>query len=106
MANLKAFGLRIKELRVLRKLTQEKLAEKCDINSKYISRIEMGLQFPSFDVLAKITAAMRMEMKDVFDFNHSAKTTNELRKDLRRLVEEADGEKLQLAYKTLKAILR
>jgi transcriptional regulator with XRE-family HTH domain len=106
MADIKAFGLRMKELRVLRKLTQEKLAEKCDINSKYISRIEMGLQFPSFDVLAKIAVALRVEMKEVFDFSHSAKTANELRKDLRRMLEEADGEKLQLAYKTLKAILR
>lgn len=106
MENVKAFGLRVKELRVSRKLTQDKLAEKLDINSKYLSRIEMGYSFPSFEVLARIAAVLQVEMMDFFDFSHGARTTGELRKEMRKMVEHADDEKITLAYKTLKAILR
>jgi transcriptional regulator with XRE-family HTH domain len=106
VADLRAFGLRMKELRTLRKLTQEQLAEKCDVNSKYISRIEMGYSFPSFNILEKICDTLHVEMRDMFDFGHSSKTAGELRKEMRGMMEQADGEKLKLAYKTLKAILR
>jgi transcriptional regulator with XRE-family HTH domain len=105
VADLRAFGLRMKELRTLRKLTQEQLAEKCDINSKYISRIEMGYSFPSFNILKEICATLQVEMRDMFDFGHSAKSAGQLRKEMRGMVEQAEGEKLKLAYKALKAIL-
>ena len=106
MTELNAFGSRIKELRTLRKLTQEQLAEKCEINSKYLSRIEMGYSFPSFEILNKICSVLHVEMADLFNFAHNSKTAGQLRKEIRGMVEQADGEKLQLAYKTLKAILR
>ena len=106
MENLRAFGLRVKELRTLKKLTQDQLAEMLDINSKYLSRIEMGYSFPSFDVLSKIADALEVLMLEIIDFSHAGKTTAELRKEMRRMVEQASDEKLPSAYRTLKAAVR
>ncbi|MBI4666343.1 MAG: helix-turn-helix transcriptional regulator [Nitrospinae bacterium] len=106
MADIKSFGLRVKTLRALRKLTQEQVAEKCGINSKYVSRIEMGYQFPSFDILVKLCAAMNVEMQDLFNFAHTGKSAKEYRKGLNELVNEADEEKLELAYRIIKAVVR
>lgn len=41
-ANLKALGARIRELRRERGLTQEELAERAGLHSRYISRVELG----------------------------------------------------------------
>lgn len=40
--NLKALGARIRELRRERGLTQEELAERAGLHSRYISRVELG----------------------------------------------------------------
>ena len=40
-------GLRIKEIRQNRKISQDKLSEKLDIDPKYLSRIEVGKATPS-----------------------------------------------------------
>lgn len=49
----KQLGLRIKELRMKNKLTQEKLAELVDINTKHQSSIETGRHFPSSELIEK-----------------------------------------------------
>jgi transcriptional regulator with XRE-family HTH domain len=41
-ANLKVLGARIRELRRERGLTQEELAERAGLHSRYISRVELG----------------------------------------------------------------
>ncbi|MBI5815291.1 MAG: helix-turn-helix transcriptional regulator [Nitrospinae bacterium] len=106
MADLKTFGLRVKELRAIRKLTQDELAEECEINSKYLSRMEMGHHFPSFEVLSKIAESLGVDMLELFDFGHSAKSAGEMRKEMRAMLDGADEENLRTAYRTLKAILR
>ena len=42
IAPQKAFGSRIKELRLLAGMTQEDLAERCGLFRTYMSRIETG----------------------------------------------------------------
>lgn len=44
-------GLRIKQCRIMRKLTQENLAEKIDVSSHYIYEIEKGLKNMSLNTL-------------------------------------------------------
>lgn len=106
MNKLKLFGKRARELRAIRKLSQEQLAEKAHISPKYISRIEMGQQFPSIGTLTKLAKALRVEIKDLFEFEHEAKNITELKKSINRLLNEADEEKLRLAVKVLRALVR
>ena len=51
-------GLRIKQCRTLRKLTQEDLAEKIDVSSHYIYEIEKGLKNMSLNTLIDLSTTL------------------------------------------------
>ena len=63
-------GMRVREVRKLRGLSQERLAEKVGIDPKQISRIEGGRSAPSFETLESIARDLQVEMKDLLDFQH------------------------------------
>jgi len=52
-------GARIKELRKLRQITQEQLAEKVDLATRYISLIEVGRSSPSLETIETSPALCR-----------------------------------------------
>ncbi len=106
MKELKLFGMRIKELRTIRKLSQEQLAEKAAISPKYMSRIEMGQQFPSINVITKLANALQVELKDFFEFAHEVRNTKELKEIINGLLKETDEERLRIAVKVLRALVR
>ena len=59
MAKLKELlGKRIKEIRLARNLTQEQLAEIIDIGAASLSKIEIGMNYPTDDNLEKIAKAL------------------------------------------------
>ena len=66
-------GLRIKEIRQNRKISQDKLSEKLDIDPKYLSRIEVGKATPSLDLLVKTACLLNVEVKELFEFTHLEK---------------------------------
>jgi transcriptional regulator with XRE-family HTH domain len=45
--------------------SQEKLAEKADLSTVFISRIERGIESPSVDNLVKIAKALRERVQDL-----------------------------------------
>jgi transcriptional regulator with XRE-family HTH domain len=47
--------------------SQEKLAEKADLSTVFISRIERGRESPSVDNLAKIAKALGVRVRDLVD---------------------------------------
>jgi transcriptional regulator with XRE-family HTH domain len=47
--------------------SQEKLAEKADLSTVFISRIERGVESPSVDNLLKIAKALGVRMRDLVD---------------------------------------
>ncbi len=99
-------GSRIKELRKLRGLSQEKLSEKVNIDPKHLSRIEVGRGFPSLDTLERLANILNVELKDFFEFAHEAKSPKELKEALNSFLKEADEEKLRLLVKVVRAIIR
>ncbi len=70
MDTKKLIGMRIKEIRRSKGFSQEQLAEKADINSKYLSRMERGTENPTLDMLIKLSNALEIEMWEMFDFGH------------------------------------
>lgn len=64
-----AFGKKLKEIRKNRKYTQEQLAEKLDLSSRQLIRIENGQNFPSVDTLEKIIHVLNIKIKDLFNFD-------------------------------------
>lgn len=61
-------GQRIKFFRESRKLTQERLAEMVGIDSKHLSRIENGRNYPSLETLEKILENLDVTYEEVFNF--------------------------------------
>ncbi|HDS85046.1 MAG TPA: XRE family transcriptional regulator [Phycisphaerales bacterium] len=59
-------GLRIKELRNQRGLSQEKLAMLADLDRTYINSVENGRRNISINSLAKISAALGYTLQDFF----------------------------------------
>ena len=55
---LRAFGYAVKKLRESRGLTQEKLAEKADLDRTYLSDIERGSRNPGIKNVAKLAKAL------------------------------------------------
>ncbi len=68
METKELLGLKIKEVRKQRKLTQEQLAEKLNLDVGYISKLEVGRNFPTIGTLEKIASALDVELYELFQF--------------------------------------
>ena len=66
MIDYKLIGLRIKTMRQKSKVTQEELAEKVDITTVYLSKIENGHVRPTIDLLDSICIAMNYNLDTLF----------------------------------------
>ena len=60
------FGLRVKELRLERKLSQEALANLAGIDTTYMPGIEKGLRNVSIIVVEKLAIALKVELNELF----------------------------------------
>ena len=60
-------GLKIKELRKLKGLSQEKLANLADIDRTYLPTIEKGERNVSIEVVERLAKALNVTIKDLFD---------------------------------------
>lgn len=61
-------GKRIKILREKAHLTQEKLAELSGISLDYLGKIEVNINKPGLKTLIKISNALSIPIKSLFDF--------------------------------------
>jgi transcriptional regulator with XRE-family HTH domain len=101
-----SIGMRIKELRQSRHLSQESLAERVGISSKYLSSIERGKENPTLDTLIKLSMALNVELSDMFSISYYGKTAKELKAFISNLLKDSDDEKLRLMARVVKAIQR
>jgi len=49
---------------------------------------------------------LNIDIKDLFEFSHKAPTQKELKETLNSLLKDADEEKLRMAIKVLRAVVR
>ena len=59
-------GKKIKELRLSCSLTQEELADRCELTKGYISQLENDLTSPSIATLIDILLALGTDLKEFF----------------------------------------
>ena len=64
--NLK-IGEKLKRFRILNELTQDELAQRCDLTKGFISQIERDLTSPSIATLIDILEALGTDAKNFFD---------------------------------------
>lgn len=67
---LKSFGKNLRKIRLERKLTQEELANRADIEISQVSRIERGIINTSISQVYQIAKAMEIHPKELFDFEY------------------------------------
>ena len=97
-------GMRIREVRKLRSLSQEKLAEMVGVDPKQISRIEGGKSAPSLDTLDAIARDLQVEMKDLLDFQH-LKTGESIEGQALRIFHLMDDQTKRLAIRILHTLV-
>ena len=68
----KRLGRRIYDFRKQSGLTQAALAERAKISNEFMSAVERDAKLPSLQVLEGIAAGLRVELKDVFNFDRTA----------------------------------
>jgi transcriptional regulator with XRE-family HTH domain len=56
------FGERVREERIKRRLTQEKMAEALDISTSYVGQIERGVRCPTMDRLVAIANVLELSI--------------------------------------------
>jgi transcriptional regulator with XRE-family HTH domain len=68
-ANIRVkFGRKIREVRKSVGLSQEALGFKSNIHRTYIGAVERGEQNVSLDNIYKLAKALKVEIKELFDF--------------------------------------
>jgi DNA-binding XRE family transcriptional regulator len=98
-------GCRIKHIRMKKGFTQEQLAEKIDINSKYLSSIERGKENPTLNTLIKLSESLDVNLNNIF-YQVEIEDPAKRKSLINSILNEASDEQLKLAYKILSAIIR
>ena len=62
-----SIGSKIKQLRTFYGLTQEELADRCELTKGYISQLENDLTSPSISTLTDILSTLGSSLKEFFD---------------------------------------
>jgi len=98
-------GERIRELRKVRGFTQEQFAELIDVEQKHVSRLELGKSFPTLERLEKISNALDVPLRDIFDFVHLADQETRTM-SIEEMMKRLDDENQKRAYKIFDSIVR
>ncbi len=64
--NLLKIGNRLKELRIIKGLTQEELADRAELSKGFISQVERDLTSPSISTLVDILQCLGTDLSDFF----------------------------------------
>ena len=105
MSTKELIGKRIQELRKRQGFSQEQVAEKAEISSNYLSRIECGKENPTLDMLIKLAQALKVEMWEMFILGHVS-GLDEVKKKIQNFIKTADEPSLRVASKIIEAINR
>lgn len=98
------FGRKIREYRKKRNMTQAQLAEIVCVDDKHISCIESGKNFPSPDLIERLSNALNVEPKDLFEFYYLQDSEN-LKEDIISMLEKLELNELQLVHKYIRSFL-
>jgi transcriptional regulator with XRE-family HTH domain len=103
MDERKLLGQWVKHLRRLRRYTQEQLAEHIDINPKYLSSIERGVENPTLDPLCRLKG-LQVDLFAFFQVEEGALPA-QLRRKMERLMAEVTGDDLPRVVRMLETLI-
>ena len=97
-------GLRIRELRKRKGLTQEKAAERASVNATYYGRVERGDANVSLELLAAIAEALETPIEELVTIDGLPRDPGEITEELicaLRALPEKDIRRLHRMYPLL-----
>ena len=95
-------GLKVTEFRKQRKITQEKLAEIIGVDNGYISKLEVGQNFPSINTLERIADALGVELYELFQFTR--RKDKDFKDEIITIYDSLNKEKQYTLYRVAKAM--
>lgn len=102
--NYSIIGMRLKQARLDKKITQEKLAEMLDVSVAYISRVECGSTEINMKRLAEICGLLDVSLSYVLE-DISSTSSAYLNTAFTDLLKNCPPEKIDLIYKISKIIV-
>jgi len=91
------FAQNLKILRKLREMTQEQLAELVNVDFRYISLIENAKSFPSCDLIEKLSSALNVSYKELFDFEEDI-NREKLEKNIINVIKNTNIQNLKILH--------
>ena len=70
-------GKRIRNYRIGKKMSQEELAEKCELHPTYIGQVERGEKNATIESIYKITAGLSVSLSTLFEKIEHSDCTND-----------------------------
>lgn len=99
----KLLGKRIKELRIAKKLSQQELAERINIDQRSLSYIECGKAFPSKCIL-ELADALNVEIGELFSFSHLKLNTSQMKEFIKKRIDTISDNDVRIIYRFLLAM--
>ena len=96
MIDYKVIGQRIQKARTNLGLTQEALAEKVQVSTNYLSKIETGKEKPNLEMLGKISVAADVSLSELL--TGVVEERFYLQKDIANILASCSPEKTRLIY--------
>lgn len=93
----KLLGLRIKQLRKNKKLTQFALGELIDIDQRQIAYLEGGNSFPSLKTLIKFSNVFGCKIQDLFNYEHLHDKVD-VKTKIKEKISSMDNDTLKMLY--------
>lgn len=97
-------GLRIRELRTAKGITQSELADLLEMERSNLTRIEGGKQAPNYENLIKLSTVLNVDIKDIFEFEHTIKTQNQLKSEIVKQLDNLSTKELNFINKSIKEL--
>jgi len=97
-------GQRIRKLRRFRNLSQEALADRASMSAKYLSRIEIGTENPTIDLLFRLADGLDVEPYEILCFEEG-EMVHRLRIRAAKLIDEAPDKDIARVVGLLEAVL-
>ena len=102
--NFSIIGMRLKQARMDKKITQEKLAEMLDVSVAYISRVERGSTSINLKRLFELCNLLGVTVGTILD-GTSATSGSYLTTAFNDLLKNCPPEKMDLVYNVAKVIV-
>ena len=95
-------GQKIRQIRIERGFSQEKLSEKIDISPRHMCTVENGNSLPSLETFVKISQILDIDINDFF--NLTPRNTDKLRTEIYELVQTSSVPELHLIKDLILAV--